>query len=236
MLRNVEQKDLVALKEMSMLSLYKPSFSKEILEKFTTSMADHIVKLSVLVNSSTLQSDQAKKQRRKIMGTLRQSNPTPVNVTNMISPGTGGAATAQITNVKAVTIPVPMNTATAGTGNAAWLSWVNPEPTTVIVTEVVTYYSATGTGGTYDLGVSDDGTGSSDDIINGGTHNQLSVYGYRAYRGRTGTQGAAVTGVLDTWVLGPGSTGTNNSIVGKQTEVTSTAAGVVVITYIALQS
>ncbi len=170
------------------------------------------------------------------MATLDRANPTPVNVHNMLPEGTVGGTNATAVQHMTVIVSVPQSTANDGTANAGWISWVNPEPTTIIVTDVHVYVSATATGGTIDVGVSDDGTGSDDTIIKGGTLDSL-VRTKRHYAADSTTAGTAGTaGYNHGWILGPGGTGTNNSIVGKNTEVTSTAAGFVVITYLPLTS
>ena len=159
-------------------------------------------------------------------GTLAKTNPTPVNVHNMLAAGTLGTASAS--QVQTVKLRVPLSTG-GSTANAGLISWINPEAGTILVEEVVLYFSTTGTG-TVDVGVSDDGTGSNGDVINGGTMS-ASVYAVRAYRGRTGTEGAGTLGMQDVLVLGPGGTGTDNSIVAKTAETASTARGALYITY-----
>ncbi len=168
------------------------------------------------------------------MGTLARTNPVGVNVFNMITPGTFGAANAiHVSPPK--TVRVPYST-TGGTADAEYMSWVNPEPTTIIVTDVISIFTTTGTG-TFFMAVSDDGTGSGVDIFNIGTMSNLN-YGNAAKRAHgTGTAGiGTVAQAQDTWVLGPGATGTNNSIVGQVAETASTAVGFALITYIALNS
>ena len=164
-------------------------------------------------------------------GTITRGNPTPEMVQRSFAAGTGGATGAQYHSIVCVSVPVPQTTVTSdGTGTAGFISWINPEPGTILVTEVVTYFTTTGTG-TFDMGIASDGTGTAADMIDNGTMSALN-YGLRSYRGRTGTQGADTAGMQDVWRLGPGGTGTNNSIIGKTTEVTSTAKGRVYITYI----
>lgn len=164
-------------------------------------------------------------------GSFKRGDPTGEIVQKLVAAGTGGATNALNVGVITVSVPTPQTTVTSdGTGNAGFLSWINPEAGTILVSDVIVYFSTTGTG-TYDLGVQSDGTGSAADIIGAGTMNLLN-YSIRGYRGRTGTQGAGTAGMADVWRLGPGGTGTNNSIVGKTNEVTSTAKGRVFITYI----
>ena len=135
----------------------------------------------------------------------------------------------QVNPLITVSVPVPQSI-TDATANASFLSWVNPEAGTILVTDVIAYFSTTGTG-TFDMGITSDGTGSANDVIDGGTLGILN-YAVRAVRGRTGTQGAGTLGMLDVLRLGPGGTGTNNSIVAKTDEYTCTAKGRVYITYL----
>ncbi len=168
------------------------------------------------------------------MGTLARTNPVGVNVFNMIAPGTFGVSGAiHVSSPK--TVRVPYSTA-GGTANAGYIAWINPEPTTILVTDVISVYTTGGTG-TIDMGVSDDGTGSNDDIFNAGTMSNV-LYGNAAKRDHgTGTAGiGTLQQSQDTWVLGPGATGTNNSIVGKTAETATTAVGYALITYIAQNS
>ena len=155
------------------------------------------------------------------MEEIKRTDPTPVAVSKMIPAGTAGQATAKI--VANVTVFVPFSTA-GGTGNAGMVSWINPEPGTIIVGPVKTYFSVAGTG-TFDIGVSDDGTGSNDEIFDGATMagiTHVSVSHHVA---------AATLGATNGWILGPGGTGTNNSIVGVVDETASTARGGLFITY-----
>lgn len=163
-------------------------------------------------------------------GSLRPTDPTPVNVAKMMPPsGTFGAPGAIILSPP-ITIKVPYST-TGGTADAEFMSFINPENSTIMVTRVVSYMTTTGTG-TIDMGVSDDGTGSNDDIFNAGIMNNLN-YGNAAKRDHgTGTAGIGTAQqAQDEWVLGPGGSGTNNSIVGKTAETASTAVGAALITY-----
>ena len=164
-------------------------------------------------------------------GTITRTMPTVESVGNMVPKGTGGATGMKVSPVISLSVPIPQNIVTSdGTGNGGFLSWINPETGTILVTDVLVYFSTTGTG-TYDLGISADGTGTAADIIDGGTMSGLN-FAVRAYVGRTGTQGAGTLGMADVFRLGPGGSGTNNSIVGRTTEVTSTALGRVFIAYI----
>ena len=158
---------------------------------------------------------------------LTRGMPTPEAVRNMMPAGTAGKSTARVTPLMVVQIPL---STTGGTANADLLSWINPEPTTIHISEIRVHFTTTGTG-TFDIGVSADGTGSNDEMINGGTMN--SAIGTAMLGGvKVNTAGTAGTiGVLQGWNLGPGGTGTNNSVVGKTSETATTAVGAAYITY-----
>jgi len=165
-------------------------------------------------------------------GTLKRDAPSGETLRNMLAAGTAGSANALV--VHPVTIIVPLSTA-GGTGNAGFFAWTNPEQnTTIQIQDLSVHFHTTGTG-TFDMGVSDDGTGSNDDIFNGGTMDTSVNLALVAVRGGTGTAGVGTSGTLlgvaDRLVLGPGGSGTNNSIVAKTSETATTALGNVTITY-----
>lgn len=168
-------------------------------------------------------------------GTMQPGNPTPLNVRQMLAAGTGGATGARRHPLVTVSLPVPQvnSGASSGTANAQFLSWINPEPGTILVTDAIVYFTTTGTG-TFVMGVSDDGTGSASNMVVLGSMNQGINFARRVAYGTAAFQTtAAGTGGFNTvFVLGPGGTGTNNSIVAKVDEVTSTAVGRMVITYV----
>lgn len=161
------------------------------------------------------------------MGTLAKANPSGENVKNMLAAGTIGASNAL--QVPFITVEMPFST-TGGTANADLLSWINPESGTIILTYFSYYFTTTGTG-TIDAGVSSDGTGSNNNIIQAGTMSRLTTVTV-SRRGRTGTEGAGSGGMAEGFVLGPGGTGTNNSIVAKTAETATTAVGRVFFQYI----
>ena len=118
----------------------------------------------------------------------------------------------------AVRIPV----AASSTGAA----WLNPETSTVLAQAHMVWITA-GTG-TFDMGVSSDGTTGQDNMINGGTM-LAGVYS-------NGTVTAtAVTGVTNNayQLVKPAGSGTNNSITVIHDEsTTGTAVGYLVIKYV----
>jgi hypothetical protein len=159
------------------------------------------------------------------MDTWKITDPNQIIGRAMTPKGTAGNSGASVSNNVTVRVAI----ATAGsTANAGLLSWVNPESGTIAVRLAGYHWSTTGTG-TIDMGVSSDGTGASDNIINGGTMNNV---GALTVGHRTSVAGSAGTiGVAQHYLLGPGGTGTNNSIVMKTAETASTARGFAVIEY-----
>ena len=103
--------------------------------------------------------------------------------------------------------------------------WLNPEVGTVLASAYMVWTVA-GTG-TFDMGVSSDGTSITDNIVNGGTM-LAGVYS-------NGTVSAtAVTGVTNNsfQLVTPAGTGTNNSIGVLHNEaLTGTAVGFLVVRY-----
>ena len=120
-------------------------------------------------------------------------------------------------------ILIPFNTTSTASANMAW---INPEPGTVLAR--ATFVWRTGGTGTINAAVGNDGTGSGNAIIAGGT----MVAGVLS-RVTTGSALAGTAGEAGGWFLvGPGGTGTNNSINAQVGDtVTSTATGGMIITY-----
>ena len=159
------------------------------------------------------------------MGTaLKRDHPTPVNVINMLPRGTAGASTARV--VPEMTVAVPWGTS-GTTANAGLISWINPEAGTCILTRAIAYFSTTGTG-TVDAGVSDDGTGAAADIFDGATMDNVT----QALVSDVASE--ATLGALNAWVVGPGGTGTDNSVVAKTDSTATNLAGDLLLTYIVL--
>lgn len=125
-----------------------------------------------------------------------------------------------------LTVRIPL--ATTSTANAA-TNWVNPETGTVLARAFVVFTTA-GTG-TFDLGRGSDGTGNANNMIDGGTMT-VGVH----YPGTVmGTVDASSTvGMVDRvyFLIGPGGTGTNNSINMTHSDTTtSTAVGFLAVEY-----
>ena len=166
-------------------------------------------------------------------GTVKRGDPTGEIVLDMIPAGTGGNSISQMTGGP-LTVRVPLSES-GGTANAGYLSWINPEAFTIMVQSLAVHFYTTGTG-TFDMGRGSDGTGSSDDLLNGGTMNTAIGKAIIFAPGGSGTEGIGNTGttlgLAGLWLLGPGGTGTNNSIIAKTSETATTAKGDVYITYI----
>jgi len=153
------------------------------------------------------------------MKTYTLADPTPELVKAM-------AAASGTASYRGVAVArIPFNTATS---NAA-INWINPETGTVLARAYVVF--TTGGTGTFDLGVSDDGTGTNAGIIDGGTmtvgaHYPQEVVGTVAASATAGGEDLAST------LIGPGGTGTNNSIIMVHTDTTTgSAAGALLVEY-----
>lgn len=158
------------------------------------------------------------------MRSLARGDPTPVSVFNLLQ-GSGATGTYH----GFVTVHVPL--ATTSTANAA-TRWINPETGTVLA-KVRAYFTTAGTG-TFDLGRGSDGTGNASDIIDGGTmtvgvHHQIGDLGVTGTTGSASTLGAVNQGMI---LVGPGGTGTNNSVNMTHSDTTtSTAVGGILVEY-----
>ena len=143
------------------------------------------------------------------------------------NPGTGfGTSTATATGTIIagfITVRVPVAAST--TGNY----WSNPELGTVLAQSHMVWVTA-GTG-TFDMGVSSDGTSGTDDIINGGT----MLAG--VYSNGTVSATSVLGQINNAWQLvGPAGSGTRNSVTVIHNEtVTSTAAGFIIVQYTTIQ-
>ena len=145
-------------------------------------------------------------------GTITRDMPSGEIVKHaLVAAGTGGTATV-IRHGAPVTVSFSVSLTSTAT---AVISWINPESDTILAQ--FAYRVRTAGTGTVNVGVSSDGTGSANGMIAGGT----LTAGYHI--------GTAGTGTVTIWparLLGPGGTGTNNSIVGLLDDTpTSTMAG-----------
>ncbi len=151
------------------------------------------------------------------MKIVTREDPTPETVLNLL-PGSGGTGTYR----GILAVRVAFNA--TSTSNAA-TNWINPETGTVVARAFLCLTTAGS--GTFDMGVSSNGTGSANTYIDGGT---LAV-GVQVLWGTAGTVGESKGYVL----VGPGGTGTNNSIVMVHSDtVTSTCVGHMVVEYFLL--
>lgn len=131
----------------------------------------------------------------------------------------GASGTANYRGIMVARIPFNATS----TANAA-TNWINPETGTVAARVYVVFTTA-GTG-TLEVGRSSDGTGSAVTMWSTGT---MTVGVHQREPTASGTAGA-----LDPrfTLLGPGGTGTNNSIVMKHSDTTaSTAVGAMCVEY-----
>lgn len=157
-------------------------------------------------------------------GTLARGAPTPEIVLNMIQ-GSGGTGTL-FSGLNAQRLA--FNATSTGNANMAW---INPESGTVIAKAYLCWTTA-GTG-TFDMGRQADGTGSASDMIVGGT---MAIGVFQQVTTATVTAGTVGEVNKGHWLLGPGGTGTNNSIVVKVTDtITSTAKGFLVVEYLRIE-
>ena len=155
------------------------------------------------------------------MDAIDRSNPTPVIVKNSIqaAAATGTSATGTFFNVMAVSIPI----VASASGSAQ--TWINPESGTVVAKASYVFLGATGGVGVVDIGRGSDGTGAGSSFIDGGTMALGVVYPQEV----VGTVAASATagGADIMWqLIGPGGSGTNNSINLTHTDgVTGTYSG-----------
>ena len=151
---------------------------------------------------------------------IKNSSPSSELVKDMLpASGTGSYRSVMVARI-------PFNTTSTA---AAATNWINPETGTVVAK---TFYVFTTAGtGTTDIGVGSDGTNSVNGIIDGGT---LTV-GVHYPQEVVGTVAAsAIKGGEDKMyvLVGPGGTGSNNSITMTTTDtVSSTAVGALFVQY-----
>lgn len=133
------------------------------------------------------------------MRELVSASPAEEVVKHLLPAGTAGNATGTIVGVP-VAVRVAFSLTSTATAN---LSWINPEAGTVLA---YVNYMVSGTDGTgsINIGRSSDGTGSAS---NWATNSTLTAGLH---------EDVPADGVVAQWLaIGPGGTGTNNSIVGQ---------------------
>lgn len=137
-------------------------------------------------------------------GTIKRTDPVALVVKNMLPAGTGGASGV----IGRAWTTVQINLSATNTATAQ-LSWINPEAGTVMARVFYVIDGSAGTGAAgFAVGRSSDGTGSGVDFFGSGT---LTAGIHIRPPAASATAGAIAT---DTILIGPGGTGTNNSIVG----------------------
>lgn len=142
-------------------------------------------------------------------GNLSRRDPAEQIVTQMLPEGTAGAATGTILGP---VMAIRVRFSTTSTANAN-VSWINPEPGTVMANVMYHVTGSAGTG-TINIGRSSDGTGSANNWVAGGTLT-AGIH-----------DDEPALGVVSQWLaIGPGGTGTNNSIVGELGDTTTSTMG-----------
>ena len=156
------------------------------------------------------------------MATLLKRDDPSASISLNLLQGSGGTGT--YSHILTVRVPFVLTSTANGTTN-----WINPENGTVIANAFVAITTA-GTG-TFDLGRGSDGTGNATDLIDGGTLT-VGVHWPGTVLG-TADASSTIGGVNRLWFLvGPGGTGTNNSInMTHNDTTTSTMAGAMIVQY-----
>lgn len=155
---------------------------------------------------------------------VKRADPTGVAVLGLLQ-GSGGTGTYNVLH----SVRIPLNA--TSTANAA-TNFINPEAGTVAARAYFIFTTAGS--GTFDAGRGSDGTGSASDIILAGTLTTGIVSRVGDLGTAAGTTGSAGTvGTRTEWfLLGPGGSGTNNSIVVKHSDTpTGSVAGALVVEY-----
>ena len=150
-------------------------------------------------------------------GTITRDMPTGEIVRNALTAaGTGGTAgiTRRGTPLTVSFNPSMTSTATAG------IAWVNPESNTIVVSQFGYRVNGSAGTGTLNIGISSDGTGSGNNVLAAGT----LTAGWHSGVAGTGTYSG-----ISQFLLGPGGTGTNNSIVGIFGDTPTSTAGTLTI-------
>ncbi len=155
-------------------------------------------------------------------GQITRGLPTGEIVKNSIARGTGGASNARIYGETTVVLPINATSSAVAGG----VSFLNPEVGTVMVTGLRWVMTTSGTG-TMTIAVSADGTGSATIIATAAT---MLAGVYERAPAASATAGGAITAVGK--LIGPGGTGTNNSITLSHNEDAGTSVGYVVLSYV----
>ena len=144
------------------------------------------------------------------MRELVKGAPAEEIITHMLPAGTSGNASGTVAGV-VVNVRVSFSLTSTATAN---LRWVNPEAGTVMANVMYHVTGPAGTG-TIDIGRSSNGTGSASNWVTTAT------------LGTGAHDDEPLGGIVSQWLaLGPGGTGTNNSIVGQISDgVVSTMGG-----------
>ena len=148
------------------------------------------------------------------MRELIKGSPAEEIVAHMLPAGTSGNATGTVAGAIMV-VRVSLSVTSTATAN---LKWVNPEASTVMANLSYFVVGTAGTG-TISIGRSSDGTGTGTQWASTGT---LAAGPH---------DDEPMNGVVSQWLpIGPGATGTNNSIVGQLSDGTvSTMGGIYAI-------
>ncbi len=146
------------------------------------------------------------------MQNILLSAPEGEQLKQLLPAGTAGAASGTILGMPVV-VRVAFSLTSTATAN---FKWINPEAGTVAAAFHYIVQGTAGTG-TINVGRTSDGTGSGTNLVDSGTL-ASGIHRDEPLNGVTGTL----------MLLGPGGSGTNNSIVGQVTDtVTSTMGGLV---------
>ena len=155
-----------------------------------------------------------------------------------MAPGERGAVSATGTLLGGLyVVRVPWNNTSTATANP---NWINPESGTVIAKAWFVIGVGTGSAGTgtFDMGRSSDGTGTSAVMISVGTLDVIGVRHQISTGSAAHTSGTSGDINQGWWLIGPGGTGTNNSIVCRVVDTpTSTMdpASCLIVTYFKMQ-
>ena len=143
--------------------------------------------------------------------------PTP-EIVRYLLPGQAGRVDATGTLLGGMyVVRVPWTSGNTNTGNP---NWINPESGTVIAKAFFCIIGSAGTG-TFDMGISSNGTGTSAVMISAGTMDVIGVTERINTGSAAATSGTAGFSNQGWRLIGPGGTGTNNSIVCRVVDTTT---------------